>query len=116
MKMHSFRKLIYSTALLGFSLFTFSQTGAIRINQVGYYPDAPKFGTVVYTDATTFEVFNTEDNSIEYSGTLSPKVYWYDSGDSVSLLDFSDLVKPGIYRSVFPVLESLTPLKFQIRY
>ncbi len=79
-----------------------AQTGAIRINQVGYYPDANKIALVVYTDASTFEIVNIEDNVIELSGNLSTEVYWKDAGDSIKRCDFSALVKPGTYKVRIP--------------
>ena len=80
----------------------YSQTGAIRINQVGYYPDANKVGFVVYTKATTFEVVNTADDVVELSGNLSAQVFWKDAGDSIKRFDFSALTKPGKYKIRIP--------------
>ena len=44
--------------LAGISLPGHTQTGAIRINQLGYYPDDKKIALVVNSTATTFEVVN----------------------------------------------------------
>ena len=88
--------------LTGLPLLTYSQAGAIRINQLGYYPDANKIAVVVFTDADSFEVVNTADSTVEYSGELSPRVFWSDAGDSVKLCNFSSVSKPGNYKIYVP--------------
>lgn len=79
-----------------------AQTGAIRINQLGYYPEANKIALVVFTDATTFEVINTLDNTVAFSGNLSAKMYWKDSGDTLKRADFSALKTEGTYKIKIP--------------
>ena len=100
--MNKLAKYLILTILLGYSIFLQAQTGAIRINQVGYYPDANKIAVVVFTNATTFEVINTLDSTVEFSGNLSAKMYWRDSGDSIKRADFSALTKEGIYKIRIP--------------
>jgi len=89
--------LIFSIAMN-----TQAQTGAIRVNQVGYYPNANKIALVVFTKASTFEIINVEDNVVELSGELSSEIYWRDAGDSIKRCDFSALVKPGTYKVRIP--------------
>ena len=79
-----------------------AQTGAIRINQLGYYPNANKIAVVVYTRASTFEVINALDSTVEFNGTLSPQVLWKDSGDSIRQCDFSGLTKTGTFKIRIP--------------
>jgi len=88
--------------IFSWSLFAHSQTGAIRINQVGYYPTANKIAVVVFTRASTFEVVNVLDNTVELTGNLSPQVFWKDSGDSIKRADFSALTKVGTYKIRIP--------------
>lgn len=88
--------------LASLSLLTYSQTGAIRINQLGYYPAANKIAIVVFPKANTFEVVNVQDNSVELSGNLSAKVFWKDAGDSIKRCDFSSITKPGTYKIRIP--------------
>lgn len=95
-------KYIFFSLLTCWSLFAHSQTGAIRINQVGYYPTANKIAVVVFTGATTFEVVNVADNTVELTGNLSPQVFWKDSGDSIKRADFSTLTKIGTYKIRIP--------------
>lgn len=95
--MNNFSKLLIFSVLLFFSSVVTAQTGAIRINQLGYYPDANKIALVVFTNATTFEVVNTLDSTVAFNGNLSAKMYWRDSGDTLKRADFSALKTEGTY-------------------
>ncbi len=88
--------------LSGLPLMAYSQSGAIRINQMGYYPTSNKMAIVVYPRATTFEVVNALDGSVEFTGYMSPLVYWADAGDSVRICDFTALVKTGRFKIRIP--------------
>jgi endoglucanase len=79
-----------------------SQSNAIRLNQLGYYPDANKFAVVVFTPATAFEVIDLADTSVVFSGNLSAQLYWKDATDSVKKADFSALTTPGMYKIRIP--------------
>lgn len=68
------RTLLF-TILFTCSFITYSQAGAIRINQLGYYPTANKIAVIVYTKASTFEVVNVQDNTVEVKGNISSKVF-----------------------------------------
>jgi len=70
----------------------------IRINQMGYYPDAPK--VVIVVDAPeeeTFEIID-ETGSVIYSSALSQEIFWEKSGETVKTADFSSLTTPGRYQ------------------
>ncbi|HET6559112.1 MAG TPA: glycoside hydrolase family 9 protein [Prolixibacteraceae bacterium] len=95
-------KCLLLIVLFSCSLLSFSQTGAIRINQLGYYPTANKIAIVAFPKANTFEVVNVHDNSIELTGNLSAKVFWKDAGDSIKRCDFSSITKPGTYQIRIP--------------
>ncbi len=88
--------------LLGVSLLSYTQSASIRINQLGYYPAANKIALVANTNATSFEIVNTEDGTVELSGEMTPGNYWSDAGDSIQLCDFSELTKPGTYKIQIP--------------
>ncbi|HEY3372774.1 MAG TPA: glycoside hydrolase family 9 protein [Prolixibacteraceae bacterium] len=90
------------TILFSWSMIAYPQTGAIRINQLGYYPTANKIAVVVFTKASTFEVINVQDNTVELTGSLSPKIFWKDAGDSIQRCDFSALTKIGTYKIRIP--------------
>ncbi|MGE0019249.1 MAG: glycoside hydrolase family 9 protein [Draconibacterium sp.] len=100
--MDNFSKLFILSILLIFSSVVTAQTGAIRINQLGYYPDANKVALVVFTNATTFEVINTLDSTVAFTGNLSAKMYWKDSGDTIKRADFSALKTEGTYKIRIP--------------
>ena len=100
--MNQSSKIIVGTFLLFWPLFLIAQSGSIRINQVGYYPDANKIAVVNFTHATNFEIINVHDHSVEYTGTLSSQKYWKDAGDSVKQADFSSVSKPGTYQINIP--------------
>ncbi|MFN8207257.1 MAG: glycoside hydrolase family 9 protein [Bacteroidales bacterium] len=100
MKRH-IRSLIIICAM-AHSVFTFAQSNSIRLNQLGYYPDANKYAVVVFTPATTFEVINLADTSVEYAGNLSEQAYWKDATDSVKKADFSAVTKAGKYKIRIP--------------
>lgn len=100
--MNNFSKLFFLGILLIFSSVVTAQTGAIRINQLGYYPDANKVALVVFTNATTFEVINTLDSTVAFTGNLSAKMYWKDSGDTIKRADFSALKTEGTYKIRIP--------------
>jgi len=86
----------------GFVQNAYTQAGAIRINQVGYYPDANKIAVISFCKASAFEIINTLDNTVELTGNLSTEKFWKDSGDSVKFCDFSSLTKTGNYKIRIP--------------
>ena len=90
------------TILFSWSFIAYSQTGAIRINQLGYYPTSNKIAVVVFTKASTFEVVNVQNNSVELTGNLSAEIFWKDAGDSIKRCDFSTLTKIGTYKIRIP--------------
>jgi len=92
----------FLVTLSGLPIIMYSQAGDIRINQLGYYPDANKIAVVIFIDADSFEVVNTADSTVEYSGKLSPHVYWSDAGDSIKLCDFSPVTRQGIFKIRIP--------------
>lgn len=100
--MNYFSRSMLSILLLILAQHASSQTGAIRINQIGYYPTANKIAIVVFTKASTFEVVSVPDNKVEFTGNLSAEVFWKDAGDSVKRADFSAFNKIGTYKIRIP--------------
>jgi endoglucanase len=86
----------------GYFSIVYSQTGSIRINQVGYYPEAAKIGFVVFARQDSFQVVDNKDNTIVLTGNLSTEVFWKDAGDSIKYFDFSALTSPGSYKIRIP--------------
>lgn len=69
---------------------------AIRLNQLGYYPETAKEATLV-SDSTSpiqWELKNSSGTTVK-SGMTQPKGLDKDSGDKVHLIDFSDYKVKG---------------------
>ena len=48
----------------------------VKVNQIGYLPDAEKVAIVPDTGATTFSVVNVANNSVAYQGNLTDAAVW----------------------------------------
>ncbi|QXD15451.1 glycoside hydrolase family 9 protein [Rhodocaloribacter litoris] len=73
-------------------------TDAIRLNQIGFYPNAPKEAVVTGPPAEdTFHVLRVATGDTVYTGTLGPSRHWTLSGESMRRADFSSLRTPGAY-------------------
>jgi endoglucanase len=71
---------------------------AIKVDQAGYLPGAPKIAFVASkTPAKQFTVRRVAGGSIVFKGTLTPPVVDSDSGDAVEAADFSKLAASGEY-------------------
>lgn len=92
---------------------------AIKVNQVGYLPNTEKYALVSgfademkATAGTGFEIRNTEDKSIVYTGQLTlVKDFDASSGERVLKADFSDLKTPGEYYMEVPGVDSSVRFK-----
>lgn len=89
-------RIYLSLSLALFYSFLFSQTQTIKLNQIGFYPSEQKFA-VAPTTATSFEVINSSNSEVAYSGNLSPSSTWAPSGETVKLADFSEFNAVGSY-------------------
>lgn len=69
----------------------------IKVNQLGFLPNAPKVAVVANTGATTFSLINTQGASV-FSGNLSAPAVWEPSQENVRKADFSSFTTPGTYR------------------
>lgn len=76
-------------------------TTKIKIDQVGYLPNAPKVA-LVDTESETFLVKRVTDGSIVLRGTLGASVTDRDTGDRIQTADFSALKAPGSYYLEIP--------------
>ena len=70
----------------------------IRLNQVGYYPNAPK-KAVVSQDVTSndFQVFDLNKKKEVFTGKLSAVKDWKLAGEKVRIADFSAIKEVGSY-------------------
>lgn len=67
----------------------------IRVNQLGYYPNAAKVATLIGS-ASTWELKSTSGTTVA-SGSTTAFGLDKDSGDNVQLIDFSDVTTEGTY-------------------
>ena len=68
----------------------------IRLNQIGFYPGAPKLAIVVSAEPTRFEV-RTPGGSTAFEAALSGPEYYALSDETVRVADFSEFRTPGEY-------------------
>jgi endoglucanase len=84
---------------------------AVEVNQIGFYPLAPKFAVVTgLTARDVFFIVSIGSNSASWAlrndtvfvGRLGPVVASANSSLSTRLADFSSVRRPGLYRVVVP--------------
>jgi endoglucanase len=71
---------------------------AIRVNQIGFPPQAEKLAVVTDSAAGNFEVVRADDGKTVFRGRLGAPALWKASAETVKLADFSALTAPGEYR------------------
>ena len=74
-----------------------SERDRIRLNQVGFYPDAQKVAVVVGADAGSFAIVQTTTSDTVHTGTLGDAEQWELSGEQVRRANFSDVQASGTY-------------------
>jgi endoglucanase len=94
--------LRYHTLSIGvlafFPAIAAEPTTAIKVDQVGYLPSAPKIALVVSgAPAPAFVIRRSTDGSIVFQGKLSEAVHDPDSGDEVHTADFSSVHATGSF-------------------
>ena len=72
-------------------------TDAIRLNQVGFYPAAPKVAIIASDAVDAFEVKEAKSGKTVLKGQLGGVRTSQHSGKHTRLADFSQLRKPGSY-------------------
>lgn len=85
--------------LFGVASMYMPATAAVRIkcNQLGFYPDAPKFAVAVGAIADSFSVVKQSGGETVFTGVLGAARTWSASGESARLADFSEFTSPGTY-------------------
>ncbi len=80
-----------------------SNSDQIRLNQIGYYPDAVKKAIVLDSTTTnTFKLVNTDNMREVFSGNLSAPIKWEIAGQQVQVADFSTFQEAGSYVIYIP--------------
>src|SRR6266487_3462830 len=90
-------------------------TDAIRLNQTGFYPGAPKAAFIVGAAGETFRVLTTDLSDTAFTGRLGPPRGTALSSDTTRAADFSALRTRGRYVVLVPGLGASHPFAIQPR-
>lgn len=88
---------------------------AIRLNQIGFYPAAPKVAVVAGDGFEAFEVKDAKSGKTVLKGKLGPVRTSQHSGKHTRVADFSQLRKPGNYTVEVPGLGKSAPFSVGAR-
>ncbi|TDB69223.1 glycoside hydrolase family 9 protein [Arundinibacter roseus] len=103
MKKHGFTvrnillKIAFAGLLLPGGVVAQTASDAIRLNQLGFYPQAKKIAAVIGAGAGTFRIHAPGSQEAVFSGTLSESRRSPFSDKTTRIADFSALTKPGKY-------------------
>ena len=75
-----------------------AQSGAVKVNQLGFPALASKQAVAPDTGASAFEVVDADSGKPALSGKLGAPQLWKASMETVRVADFSALTTPGRYR------------------
>ncbi len=75
---------------------------AIRLNQVGYYPQAPKLAIAVSANAGNFYIVKENKLDTVFTGVLGAATGWSFSGETVRKADFTAFKTIGKYYLTIP--------------
>ena len=99
------KSILISFVLFNFNLAIIAQanndesSSKIRVNQIGYYPNAAKKAVIAdHLDATTFQLIDVAQYTVVFNGTLSNVKNWELSGEAVKIADFTEVATPGNYK------------------
>ena len=82
----------------------------IRLNTVGFLPDAPKRASVA-AECSDFRAVRDADGGEVLAGKVGPRVKDAESGQSLAVVDFSALAAPGVYRLDVPGVGRSAPFR-----
>lgn len=81
-----------------FSLNTYAEDIIIRVNQLGYYPQASKIAIIVNAqDVTEFEIIDDFGKTV-FTGKLGDNREWEESEEAAKKADFTSFTKEGKYQ------------------
>lgn len=82
---------------------------SISINQVGYFPDAPKFGMLANggNSRTAWMLVDDTNGEPITAGVTTAGTFDAASGNTVQIADFSDFSEPGRYRLIINGVSSV---------
>lgn len=82
---------------------------SIRMNQIGFYPHAPKFAVAVGSTDDVFYLTSPDLVDTVFTGALGTARTWSHSGETVKLADFTEFQEPGVYTIVIEDLGQSRP-------
>ena len=88
-------------------------TEAIRLNQIGFYPDGPKTAVVVDPPTPVFHVLTADGADTVYTGTLTSPRSYTPASESVRRAEFDDFTETGEFVLAVPDMGTSHP--FEIR-
>ena len=94
------------------SPFVFAQktSDSIVLNQLGFYPNAPKIAVVKgNSTSASFGIINIKNNKVVYKGKLSELKQSHNSSTQTRIVDFSAFTKPGDYKIDIPSIGDSYP-------
>jgi len=105
-------RLFCLAAVLLLTLAQAAENGSllIRLNTVGYLPDAPKQATIA-APGTTFTVVRLADNSTVLTGKVTAPVLNHDTQEPLGAADFSAVTQPGEYLLDVPGVGRSAPFR-----
>ncbi|MEJ5283490.1 MAG: glycoside hydrolase family 9 protein [Brevinematales bacterium] len=86
-----------------------SVSGRIRLNTIGFLPDAEKKASFAGSCTSFFIINGTNTNDVVYTGNNISTVYNNDTKENLTILDFSDFTTEGEY-SIYIEGAGLSPL------
>lgn len=90
-----------------------SQTGKIRLNQIGFYPNGPKIAVVVGAPTNEFYVTTPDFSDTVFSGVLESPQLWTYSNETVRKADFSSERNTGEFVLIAPGLGHSHPFEIE---
>jgi endoglucanase len=77
-------------------------SSVIRMNQIGFYPSAPKVAVITDQNAADFSVSSVASGEIVFKSKLSAPRKSLFSEKTTRIADFSVITKPGLYKLNLP--------------
>ena len=101
---------VIATFSLSCALSAATPVNPIRLDTVGYLPEAQKLASVD-APCSTFDVIDTATGAVVFTGRASAPVLDRDTGERLAHVDFSAVTKAGEYRVEIPGVGSSAPFQ-----
>jgi len=114
--MKKFIIILLSLAFIfGFSTISGAEsfTENIRLNQLGFYPNAPKIAVVIDAPGDVFHITSPDFADTVFTGTLSGEKVWEYSEEAARIADFSALPDTGNFVVLVPGLGYSYPFEIK---